>query len=149
MGRVSACLVVGLGSNPSECHIYDLFRCVFLSLLPWRSDGRSNFDWGLQKINNVDSNNEIQIRKITMLKMESTVDIPKKIYVYIYSPSIIFRIITSKRQLYFILVIKIFPQIKQSAAYNGYPLTLRRKGSTCYLLRKETQEQCMQKSRIS
>ena len=33
----------------------------FLSLLPWRSVGRSNFDWGLQKINNVDSNNDIQI----------------------------------------------------------------------------------------
>ena len=33
----------------------------FLSLLPWRSVGRSNFDWGLQKHNNVDSNNDIQI----------------------------------------------------------------------------------------
>ena len=31
----------------------------FLSLLPWRSVGRSNFDWGLQKINNADSNNDI------------------------------------------------------------------------------------------
>ena len=33
----------------------------FLSLLPWRSVGGSNFDWGLQKLNNVDSNNDIQI----------------------------------------------------------------------------------------
>ena len=32
----------------------------FLSLLPWRSVGRSNFDWGLQKLNNVDSNNDIK-----------------------------------------------------------------------------------------
>ena len=33
----------------------------FLPLLPWRSVGRSNFDWGLQKLDIVDSNNDIQI----------------------------------------------------------------------------------------
>ena len=33
----------------------------FLSLLPWRSARRSNFDWGLQKLNNVDSSNDTQI----------------------------------------------------------------------------------------
>ena len=50
-----------------------LFICsvaFFLSLLPWRSVGRSNFDMGLQKLNNVDSNNDIQIIKITMLNIE-------------------------------------------------------------------------------
>ena len=49
-----------------------------LSLLPWRSDGRSNFGWGLQKLNNVDSNNDIQLLIITILKIESTVDIHRK-----------------------------------------------------------------------
>ena len=53
----------------------------FLSLLPWRNVGRSNFYRGLQKLNNVDSNNDIQILKITILKIESTVDIHRKIFV--------------------------------------------------------------------
>ena len=39
----------------------------------------SNFDWGLHNFNNVDSNNDRQIKKITILKIESTVDIHKKI----------------------------------------------------------------------
>ena len=34
---------------------------LFLSLLPFRSVGMSNFDWGLHKLSNVDSNNDIQI----------------------------------------------------------------------------------------
>ena len=50
----------------------------FLSLLPWRCVGMCNFDWGLQKLNNVDSNNDIQILKITILKIEPTVDIHRK-----------------------------------------------------------------------
>ena len=33
----------------------------FLYLLPWRSVGRSNFDWGLHRLNNVDSYNDTQI----------------------------------------------------------------------------------------
>ena len=33
----------------------------FLSMLSWRGVGRSNFDSGLQKLNNVESNNDIQI----------------------------------------------------------------------------------------
>ena len=36
-----------LGSSPSECHIFHLFRCVLSSVLPLRSVGRSNFDKGL------------------------------------------------------------------------------------------------------
>ena len=56
-------------------HIY-IYICI--SLLPWLSVGRSNFDWGLQKLSNVDSNNDIQKLKITILKIESTVDIHKK-----------------------------------------------------------------------
>ena len=36
-----------LGSNPSECLIFDLFHCILSSLLPLRSVGRSNFDKGL------------------------------------------------------------------------------------------------------
>ena len=43
----------------------------FLSLLHRRSVGRSNFDWGLQKLNNVDSNSNIQLWK-------------NAIYIYIY-----------------------------------------------------------------
>ena len=45
----------------------------FLSLLPWRSFGTSNFDWGLHKFNNVDSNND---RKIDIYL--------KKLLCYIY-----------------------------------------------------------------
>ena len=33
-----------LGSNPCECQIFYLFRCVISSLLPLRSIGRSKFD---------------------------------------------------------------------------------------------------------
>ena len=32
-----------LGSSPSECHIFHLFRCVISYVLPLRSVGRSNF----------------------------------------------------------------------------------------------------------
>ena len=35
-----------LGSTPSERHIVNFSVAFFLSLLPWRSVGRSNFDWG-------------------------------------------------------------------------------------------------------
>ena len=36
-----------LGSSPSECQIFHVFRCVLSSMLPLRSDRRSNFDKGL------------------------------------------------------------------------------------------------------
>ena len=55
------------------------FLAIFLSLLRWRGTGRSNFVWGLQKLNNFDWNNHMQIWKITMQKIESTVVIRKKI----------------------------------------------------------------------
>ena len=35
-----------LGSTPSECQIFYLFRCVLSSVQPLRSVGRSNFDKG-------------------------------------------------------------------------------------------------------
>ena len=35
-----------------------------LSLLPWQGVGRSNFDWGMQKLINVDSNNDIKKKKL-------------------------------------------------------------------------------------
>ena len=46
----------------------------------------------MQKLNNVDSNNDIQILKITILKIESTVDIHRKnamyTYIYIYTSTV-------------------------------------------------------------
>ena len=33
----------------------------FLSLLTWRGDGKFNFDYGLQTLNEADSNNDIQV----------------------------------------------------------------------------------------
>ena len=50
VGKASARHAEDLGSNPSECHIYYLFRCVLSSLLPLRSVGRSNFDKGLHNL---------------------------------------------------------------------------------------------------
>ena len=47
VGKVSARQAEDLGSNPSECQIFHLFRCVVSSLLPLRSVGRSNIDKGL------------------------------------------------------------------------------------------------------
>ena len=43
-------------------YIFFIFSVAFfLSLLPWRSVERSNYDWGLQKFNNVHSIYDIQI----------------------------------------------------------------------------------------
>ena len=53
VGKASARQAEDLGSNPSECQIFHLFRCVLSSLLPLRSVGRSNFDKFAQ-FNNVD-----------------------------------------------------------------------------------------------
>ena len=36
-----------LSSNSSECNFFICSVVFFLSLLPWRSVGMSNFDWGL------------------------------------------------------------------------------------------------------
>ena len=70
-----------------------IFICsvaFFLSLLPWRSVGRSNFDWGLQKLSYVDSNNDIQIWKITIY-----------IYIYIYIVTIASQTMQSKKAVGF------------------------------------------------
>ena len=50
-----------LGSSPSECQIFHLFRCVLSSVLPLRSVGRSNFDKGLHNLTTL-----IQKRHILM-----------------------------------------------------------------------------------
>ena len=60
-----------LGSNPSECHIFHLFRCVLSSLLPLRSVGRSNFDKGLHNL-------------ITLIKKRHKIIIEMKLLYYIY-----------------------------------------------------------------
>ena len=42
--------------------MFFIFSVAFIpSMLPWRSDGRSNLNRGLQKFNNVDPNNDRQI----------------------------------------------------------------------------------------
>ena len=50
VGRASARQAEDQGSNPSECHIFYLFRCVLSSLLPLRIVGRSNFYKGLHNL---------------------------------------------------------------------------------------------------
>ena len=56
----------GQGSNPSKCQILNLLRCVFSSLLPLRSVGRSNFDNGLHNLMSIKIN-DIKIVKIKLL----------------------------------------------------------------------------------
>ena len=63
VGRASAVKAEDMGSNRSECHFFFLFGCFFHYPLPWRSVGRSNYNCGLQKVNNVDLNNDIQIKQ--------------------------------------------------------------------------------------
>ena len=43
-------MYIYIGSSPSECQIFHLFRCVLSSVLPLRSVGRSNFDKGLDSL---------------------------------------------------------------------------------------------------
>ena len=50
VGIASARQAEELGSNPSECQIFHVFRCVLSSLLPLRSFGRSNIDKGLHNL---------------------------------------------------------------------------------------------------
>ena len=57
-------------SNPSECQIFHLFRCVLSSLQPLRSVGRSNFDKGLHNL-------------ITLIKKRHKLMIKVAIYIYI------------------------------------------------------------------
>ena len=52
---------------PASVIFLDCSVAFYLSLQPWRSVGRSNFDWGLLKRNYVDSNNDIQNINITIL----------------------------------------------------------------------------------
>ena len=76
-----------MGSNPSECQIFYLFRCVLSSLLPFRSVGRSNFDNGFHNlITLIEKRHRIIIKvKLLYYKMQSTVDsYEKRHYIYIY-----------------------------------------------------------------
>ena len=50
MGIASARQAKDLGSNPGECLIFYLFRCVLSSLLPLQNVGRSKFDEGLHSL---------------------------------------------------------------------------------------------------
>ena len=51
-----------LGSSPSECQIFHLFRCVLSSVLPLRSVRRSNFDKGLHSLTTLNKKRRILIR---------------------------------------------------------------------------------------
>ena len=88
VGRASVRHSEYLGSNPSECQILNLFRCVLSSLLPLRSVGRSNFDKGLYNLITLILKRHKIIIKLKLLcyKTESTVDsYEKKNYRYIYN----------------------------------------------------------------
>ena len=50
VGKVSARQAEDLGSNPSECQIFHLFRCVLSFLIHLRSVGSSNLDKGVHKL---------------------------------------------------------------------------------------------------
>ena len=73
MGKASARLAEDLGSNPGECQIFHLFRCVLSSLLPLRSVGRSNFDKGLHNL-----------ITLTQKRHKLTIEVLYYIYIYIY-----------------------------------------------------------------
>ena len=72
MGKASARQTEDLGSNPSECQIFHLFRCVLSSLLPLRSVGRSNFDKGLHNLITLIKKRHNDINEVAIL------------YIYIY-----------------------------------------------------------------
>ena len=76
VGNASARQAEDLGSNPSECQIYHLFRCVLSSLLSLRSVGWSNFDKSLHNlITLIQKRHKIMIEmKLLYYIMESTVD---------------------------------------------------------------------------
>ena len=73
VGRASARQAEDLGSNHSECLIFQLFRCVLSSLLPLRCVGRSNFDKGLYNLITLIKKRHHLIILLYYI-MESTVD---------------------------------------------------------------------------
>ena len=82
VGKATARQAEDLGSNPSECHIFYLFRCVLSSLLPLRSVRRSNFDKGLHiLITLIQKRHQIMI--LLYYIMESTVDSYEH-FIYLY-----------------------------------------------------------------
>ena len=73
MGKASARQAEDLGSNPSECQIFHVFRCVLSSLLHLRSVGRSNVDKGLHNLITLIKKRR-QIMILLYYILESTVD---------------------------------------------------------------------------
>ena len=74
--RVVKCYFVNcpidLGSTPSECQVFYLFRCVHSSVQPLRSVGRSHFDNGRHNLTTL-------IKKSTYINESCYI-----IYIYIY-----------------------------------------------------------------
>ena len=66
-----------LGSTPSDCQVFYLFRCVHSSVQPLRSVGRSNFDKGRHNLATL-------IQKSTYINESCYISIYIYIYVYIY-----------------------------------------------------------------
>ena len=70
-----------MGSNPSECHIFYLFRCVLSFSATLAKRWKVQFRLGLAKtLNNIDSINGIQTSKKEHYakEIESAVDIHRK-----------------------------------------------------------------------
>ena len=65
-----------LGSTPSECQVFYLFRCVHSSMQPLRSVGRSNFDKGRHNLTTL-------IQKSTYINESCYIYICIYIYAYI------------------------------------------------------------------
>ena len=68
VGRASERYAENLGSNPSECHIINLFRCVLSFSATLAKRWKVQFRLGLAiKLKNIDSNYGKQISKNTIL----------------------------------------------------------------------------------
>ena len=55
-----------LGSSPSECQIFHLFRCILSSVLPLRNVGRPNFDKGLHNLTALIQKRHILMRTVVL-----------------------------------------------------------------------------------
>ena len=74
---------VDLGSTPSECQIFYLFRCVLSSMLPLRSVGRSNFVRVCVNLTTLIQKRHILMR--TAVLCSGQLWGKNKIYIYIYT----------------------------------------------------------------
>ena len=90
-----------LGSNPSECQIFNLFRCVLSSLLLLRIVGRSNFDKGLHNLIPLIKKRLKIIIKNEVAMLQNGINrgqLKKEHYIYIYIWSIILKVITPSNE---------------------------------------------------